>query len=807
MANQKSNEKEGLYTLLRSHGFDPVMRDTTGGVVPVSDDAEVFQFNFDAEGDNAPVTVSIDEDNKLVIYYGDEVKQTGSEESWYSLLKELKRYAQGHQLSFQLKNKDHLRYDMAKRTHMKKVDESKTNEGLADDVADMARGMKNKDGSPRFANVRQGKPPVKPAGKATAPRAAEKGATSPADWYDQASGGRRYTGDSKVPTGTMVEGSGPKEKQKRPFQSLDQMRDTAKQKSEKNKQDKKASAAEKIGKKQVEEGYYATGRKSSYSDAVPQVKIILQHSRQLEEGERRYRAIERIFVENAAGERFLLDTTKPGLARVYARHIAEGGTPYDEQGKHIHSLCEEYTKMAGFVRATRNGQFNESTQSLVNEGVNHYNNLRETLHKMAGRRGYNAYFESWTPTLTEDEDSTDLSEMFASTELDPRIESVMPILRKLNKNITEVDHSAELAEWADDVIDESLGLAEVSKGLATKAYAKRSRDAFDQSDYATNADDHKSAEDASNKADKTYDRIGKRWGKDAKSSADKAANKEIFGNEKIAEVSNDLLGRYKKKAGEQATVADKAGNFEKGHKRFKGIVKATLKQFANDKPKQVAEGDGLEALNTEGIPEDSTHKGGTVVRKNGVTKHTSGPGIYGGFDADTGPDSPDVVHTDIRGAKVGHKPWDRDTGEYITKKKVKEELGPEQKAAGQAGPTDKAPLRGKLVGACESVQLDEYHAKGTVNGKKFVIATDDAYDARQIHSQNPHLSPDEAQAIQDHTETDEFVDGHQGHQSQHGAHHVQSTSGGYHGDFSDSKAATQYGLDEALAHIVKLSKG
>ena len=604
MANQKSNEKEGLYTLLRSHGFDPVMRDTTGGVVPVSDDAEVFQFNFDAEGDNAPVTVSIDEDNKLVIYYGDEVKQTGSEESWYSLLKELKRYAQGHQLSFQLKNKDHLRYDMAKRTHMKKVDESKTNEGLADDVADMARGMKNKDGSPRFANVRQGKPPVKPAGKATAPvKSTEKGATSPADWYDQASGGRRYTGDSKVPTGTMVEGSGPKEKQKRPFQSLDQMRDTAKQKSEKNKQDKKASAAEKIGKKQVEEGYYATGRKSSYSDAVPQVKIILQHSRQLEEGERRYRAIERIFVENAAGERFLLDTTKPGLARVYARHIAEGGTPYDEQGKHIHSLCEEYTKMAGFVRATRNGQFNESTQSLVNEGVNHYNNLRETLHKMAGRRGYNAYFESWTPTLTEDEDSTDLSEMFASTELDPRIESVMPILRKLNKNITEVDHSAELAEWADDVIDESLGLAEVSKGLATKAYAKRSRDAFDQSDYATNADDHKSAEDASNKADKTYDRIGKRWGKDAQSSADKAANKEIFGNEKIAEVSNDLLGRYKKKAGEQSSAADKAGNFEKGHKRFKGIVKATLKQFANDKPKQVDEGDGLESNNPEGIPE------------------------------------------------------------------------------------------------------------------------------------------------------------------------------------------------------------
>jgi hypothetical protein len=211
-------------------------------------------------------------------------------------------------------------------------------------------------------------------------------------------------------------------------------------------------------KKKVSEGYYATGKKSSYSDNVPAVKIILQHNRQLEEGEKRYRSIAKIFVENADGERFLLPTNKPGIARVYARHIAEGGTPYDDAGKHINSLVEEYTQMAGFVRATRNNQFNESTQSLVNEGVNHYQALRETLHKMSGHRGYTAYFESWSPTLTEDaEDSTDLSEMFASNSLDPRIESVMPILRKLNKNISEMDQTTELSEWADNIIGEAMG--------------------------------------------------------------------------------------------------------------------------------------------------------------------------------------------------------------------------------------------------------------------------------------------------------------------------------------------------------------
>ena len=147
--------------------------------------------------------------------------------------------------------------------------------------------------------------------------------------------------------------------------------------------------------KKLDEGYYAMGKKSSYNDGTPNVKMIIQHTRPIEEGEQRYRNIAKIFVENINGERFLLPTNKPGLARVYARHVAEGGTPYDERGVHITSLCEEYSKMAGFVRATRNGQFNESAQKLVTEGINHYEKLRESLRKMASGRGYNSYFESY----------------------------------------------------------------------------------------------------------------------------------------------------------------------------------------------------------------------------------------------------------------------------------------------------------------------------------------------------------------------------------------------------------------------------
>jgi len=206
------------------------------------------------------------------------------------------------------------------------------------------------------------------------------------------------------------------------------------------------------------EGYYPMGKKASYSDSIPSVKIVIEHSRVIEEGEQRYRNINRIFLENQLGERYLLDTKKPGIARVYARHIAEGGKVNDDRWSHIGSLCEEYQKMAGFVRATRNGQFNESAQQLVNEGLEHYQSLRESLSRMTGKRGYNAYFESWTPALMEAEgEESNLNELFVQETLDPRIESVMPILNRIHKKVSEstVDKEmSKLAEWADSLTEE-----------------------------------------------------------------------------------------------------------------------------------------------------------------------------------------------------------------------------------------------------------------------------------------------------------------------------------------------------------------
>ena len=339
MPKNTESLNRSLFDLLHSKGFDPTMLDTTGKEIPTPEEAEVFQFNFIKDGeDYGKVTMSIDGLHKLVIYFSDEVANSekeeshGEDESWYKILNQLKRFAQKYQLSFELRNVDHLKHDMAKREYMKKHE-------------------------------------------------------------------------------------------------------------------------------RISEGYYPMGKKASYSDAVPSVKIILQHTRQIEEGEQRYRNIAKIFLENQDGERFLAPTTKPGVARVYGRLIAEGDKPHGERWNHVTSLVEEYQKMGAFVRATRNGQFNESAQRLVNEGINHYQGLRETLSRMTGHRGYNTYFESWTPSLMEDEtEETNLNELFVQETLDPRIESVMPILNKLQKKVAEMKEVGALAEWADNIIDEGAAV-------------------------------------------------------------------------------------------------------------------------------------------------------------------------------------------------------------------------------------------------------------------------------------------------------------------------------------------------------------
>lgn len=208
--------------------------------------------------------------------------------------------------------------------------------------------------------------------------------------------------------------------------------------------------------KKLEEGYYGT-RQTSYSDSTPpSIRMIIKHSKPLSETDARYRYVEKIFLENSDGERILVPSTRPSIGRVFARHLAEGGKHNDERWDHIVEITEDISKLGGFVRATKNRQFNESVQQIVSEAANHYQQLKETVKRLQSHRGYNNYFESWKPALLEQDNTDSLVEMFKSSTIDPRIENAMSVLGKLNIYISESPDVSDFENWADTILDEAL---------------------------------------------------------------------------------------------------------------------------------------------------------------------------------------------------------------------------------------------------------------------------------------------------------------------------------------------------------------
>lgn len=453
--------------------------------------------------------------------------------------------------------------------------------------------------------------------------------------------------------------------------------------------------------KRLEEGYYPMGKKASYSDNIPECKIVIKHNRTIEEGEQRYRNIHQIFIENALGERFLAPTVKPGLARVYARHIAEGGKVNDDKWNHITGLCEEYSKMAGFIRATRNGQFNEDTQRLVTAGTEHYISLRESLHKLAGKRGYNNYFESWAPPLMESEGDEDLSEMFMNSSLDPRIESVIPILNRLNKTISENQEIKEvvaLETWADDIA-EGIYSHDVERAFPKgKASGVKSHPAI----VKTNKPIGTRVADIGKGGKEHNIRTDKEWDKQKGVAEGRLTN---FDNLSDAELIRLAHRGYI------------SGNLEynhDGHLVNRDEIIRLLK--ATDDSAEENDDDFMEQGMAEGRPEDlpgiDYDRPGDRPHKKSSREHNPYP-----FSKEEDNEYFNNMFRKQREQKL-KKSEDLQHMQKLSDEDVKEDIGPQQAAVGQLGATAKVNaggtilgnkersqkgLRGKLVGTNESV--------------------------------------------------------------------------------------------------------
>jgi len=203
------------------------------------------------------------------------------------------------------------------------------------------------------------------------------------------------------------------------------------------------------------EGYYGN-RKVSYSDQPKQTRLVIKHNRTLGEDDARFRYVESLFVETGDDQRFKLPFTNLIGGRAMARHISEGGTPYDAFGQHICEIVKEMNILNKFVRASRNKQFDGEAADLAESAVRHYQDLKAKAKRIISQRGYLQELQMFDPAEITNAESVaeDIRNMFIEQSLDSRIEEAIPVLARLSaRKDTSMKEIAEFESWAKTVAE------------------------------------------------------------------------------------------------------------------------------------------------------------------------------------------------------------------------------------------------------------------------------------------------------------------------------------------------------------------
>ncbi len=209
---------------------------------------------------------------------------------------------------------------------------------------------------------------------------------------------------------------------------------------------------EKIKESSLGRAYGST--KSSFQN-LDSAKLIIRHTKPIDEGSRgsRARNISALFVENSEGERFRYPYNHLAGARAMTRHVAEGGTPYDNVGSYVTKLSEETFELSKFNRYARsNNLVNEDTGPIIENVRNRIRSLKETLKRMSSHRGYATQVQTLGETKTEldEELVNDLKDKFTVVHFDESIESVLPYVANI---VSEMTSKARIKEDFDSFMN------------------------------------------------------------------------------------------------------------------------------------------------------------------------------------------------------------------------------------------------------------------------------------------------------------------------------------------------------------------
>lgn len=193
----------------------------------------------------------------------------------------------------------------------------------------------------------------------------------------------------------------------------------------------------------------------SWNGRATEARLIIKHKKSLNEDEARFRFIESIYVETADGERFKMKSRSLTAAKAMLEHVRQGGNPYDSRGQHINEIVEELSVLSRFRRASAGKVFEGDTKNLVEQTDSYYKNMHSVLKHLGSARGYQGYFESWTPGEMGEGSLVveDLKQLFVEQTIDHRIEEALPLLARITQEAAAMKETKIFESWINNLVE------------------------------------------------------------------------------------------------------------------------------------------------------------------------------------------------------------------------------------------------------------------------------------------------------------------------------------------------------------------
>ena len=195
--------------------------------------------------------------------------------------------------------------------------------------------------------------------------------------------------------------------------------------------------------------------KHSYQN-VDSARIVIKHTESVnpELGKARTRNIGKIYIESADGERFLYPYKHLTGARAMARHVAEGGKPFDDFGTHIVGLSEEMNKLRKFKSYMgRSAVMAESLAGYMDVVKERIITVRKTIESLQKPKFYAETISAFEKPMMEDVPS-DVAENWIDQltirQFNEELKDVFPYIYNL---VSEATKAKDIT--AEDILGEA----------------------------------------------------------------------------------------------------------------------------------------------------------------------------------------------------------------------------------------------------------------------------------------------------------------------------------------------------------------